>query len=119
VLRDYLVQVGDPINGDFAGGNAGYLLPEEPPRQAPFYPLGSVVMANQPPKPNTTGSEFFVITGSGPQVDQLTPSFSRIGTVTGGQNVVDAINVTGRKNDDIGAPVDLTVVDTITVEQSG
>jgi cyclophilin family peptidyl-prolyl cis-trans isomerase len=120
VLSDYVMQVGDPVHGDLAdSGNAGYLLPEEPPRQQPFYPEGSVVLANQPPKPNTTGSEFFVITGSGPQVDQLTPSFTRIGRVTSGQSVVDAINATGRLSDEVGGPTSVTVIQRIVVASRG
>ena len=118
VLRDYLAQTGDPVRGDVAGGgDAGYLLPEEPPKERPFYGEGSVALANQSPTQNSTGSEFFVITGSGPQVDQLPPLYTRIGTITAGQNVIDAIDATARANDDIGAPTELTVIESIEIEQ--
>lgn len=118
VLRDYLAQTGDPVRGDVAGGgDAGYLLPEEPPTEQPFYAEGSVVLANQSPTPDSTGSEFFVITGSGPQVNQLPPLYTRIGTVTAGQNVIDALDATARPNDDIGAPTELTVIETVEIEQ--
>jgi cyclophilin family peptidyl-prolyl cis-trans isomerase len=118
VLRDYLAQTGDPVRGDLAGGgDAGYLLPEEPPKAQPFYGEGSVALANQAPTPNSTGSEFFVLTGSGQQVEQLPPSYTRIGTVTTGLNVIDAIDATGRRNDDVGAPTEPTVIESIEIEQ--
>jgi peptidylprolyl isomerase/peptidyl-prolyl cis-trans isomerase B (cyclophilin B) len=120
VIRDFLAQAGDPIDPGVANGDPGpgYLLPEEPPKEPPFYPEGSVAMANLYPKPNTTGGEFFVITGRGG--DTLPPpgqpgSLSRIGHVTSGQEVIDAINATG--SDDDVLPQDLTVIDTITITQ--
>lgn len=115
VHQDFLAQAGDPIDPDLGGADAGYLLPEEPPQEAPLYPQGSVALANLYPEPNTTGSEFFVVTGPG--ADTLQPFYSRIGQVTSGSQVVDAINATGT-DDGLGVPTDLTVINTITIDQN-
>lgn len=115
VLDDFLAQTGDPFDPDVGDADAGYLLPEEPPTVEPFYPKGAVALSNLV-EPNTTGSEFFVVTGEG--AAGVLPTYSRIGEVTGGIDVVDAINATAIPNDDIGVPTELTVVETITVEES-
>lgn len=115
VLDDFLAQTGDPFDPDVGDADAGYLLPEEPPTVEPFYPKGAVALSNLA-EPNTTGSEFFVVTGEG--AASVQPTYSRIGEVTAGIDVVDAINATAVPNDDIGVPTELTVVETITVEES-
>jgi len=116
VLRDYLAQAGDPFDPNIGDADAGYVLPEEPPAERPYYPVGSVSMASLYPEPDSTGSEFFVATG--PEAERLLPlGYSRIGRVTDGMNVVDAINATANPNDDIGVPNDPTVIATVTVEE--
>ena len=115
VLEDFLAQTGDPFDPDVGDADAGYLLPEEPPTVAPFYPKGAVAMSNLTDA-NTTGSEFFVITGDG-AVD-VQPTYSRIGEVTSGQTVLDAINATAVPNDNIGVPTELTVIESITIDEN-
>jgi cyclophilin family peptidyl-prolyl cis-trans isomerase len=115
VIRDFLAQAGDPIDPGIAGGDPGpgYLLPEEPPQEQPFYPEGSVAMANLYPTPEPTGSEFFIVTGRG--AETLTPNYSRIGNITSGEEVVAAINATGADDDVL--PADLTVIESLTIDQ--
>lgn len=115
VIKDFLAQAGDPIDPGVAGGDPGpgYLLAEEPPQEPPFYPEGSVAIANLYPSPNTTGSEIFIVTGRGGET--LTPNYSRIGHITSGEEVVAAINATG--SDDDVLPPDLTVIESLTITQ--
>ena len=70
-------------------------------------------MANLYPTPETTGSEFFIITGHGGET--LTPSYSRIGHITSGEEVVAAINATGADDDVL--PADLTIIEALTIDQ--
>jgi cyclophilin family peptidyl-prolyl cis-trans isomerase len=115
VLEDFLAQTGDPFSPDVGDADAGYLLPEEPPTVEPFYPEGAVAMSNLG-EPDSTGSEWFVVTGPG--AEGVPATYSRIGEVTSGMDVVDAINATAIPNDNIGVPTELTVIDTITIEEN-
>ena len=115
VLEDLLAQAGDPFDPGIGDADAGYLLPEEPPTVEPFYPKGAVALASEV-EPNTTGSDFFVVTGDGG--DLLPPTYSRIGEVTSGLTVLDAINATAIPNDDVGVPTEPTVIESITIDAS-
>lgn len=115
VIRDFLAQAGDPIDPGIAGGETGpgYLMAEEPPQEPPFYPEGTVALANSYPELDTTGSEFFVVTGRGGET--LPVSASVIGHITAGEEVIAAINATG--TDDELPPEDLTLIESLTITQ--
>jgi cyclophilin family peptidyl-prolyl cis-trans isomerase len=84
VISGFMIQGGDP-QGTGAGG-PGYSFPDELPPKHPYAP-GIVCMANA--GPNTNGSQFFICSGTG--CNSLPPSYVEFGTVTGGQDVVNAI----------------------------
>jgi cyclophilin family peptidyl-prolyl cis-trans isomerase len=89
VVPGFVVQGGDVEKGNGMGG-PGYAIPDELP-DGP-YQLWSVAMANS--GPNTSGSQFFVV--SGPDgANNLQPNYSRFGRVASGHEVVQRINDDG------------------------
>ena len=99
VIPGFVVQGGDPT-GTGTGG-PGYQFTESGPpaakNPADQYPVGSVAMANSnspaTTKPNTNGSQFFIVTGS--QGESLPPDYVLFGQVTSGMSVVDQISNDG------------------------
>jgi cyclophilin family peptidyl-prolyl cis-trans isomerase len=112
IIPGFVVQGGD-ANGDPPGsGDPGYSFPDElPTGAAPFYPVGSVAMANS--GPNTNGSQFFVVTGD--QGVQLPASYSRFGMVTTGMDVVLSIEAVGSEG---GAPTEVVTITSVTITES-
>jgi cyclophilin family peptidyl-prolyl cis-trans isomerase len=93
VIPTFMDQTGDPT-GTGTGG-PGYEFADELPKVAsPQYPIGSVAMANA--GPNTNGSQFFIVTG--PEGEDLPPSYTLFGQVTSGIGVADKINMDGNAN---------------------
>ena len=84
VVKDFVIQGGDP-KGDGSGG-PGYTIGEEPPTDG--YKLGSLAMAKTK-LPNSTGGQFFIVTGQGGT--QLPNEYSRFGMVTGGLDVAQKL----------------------------
>lgn len=116
VVRDFVVQGGDP-KGDGTGG-PGYTLPDEPPPNG--YQRGSVAMANS--GPNTTGSQFFVVTTDEGAANLGGPpyAYSILGQVTEGIDTIERINRLGSRAADPSrqqprAPV---VIDKITITET-
>ncbi|HEY8546472.1 MAG TPA: peptidylprolyl isomerase [Acidimicrobiales bacterium] len=114
VLDDLLAQAGDPFDPGVGPTGAGYTIAEEPPTAEPYYPKGTVALARET-EPGTTASEFFVVTGEGGEL--LPPDYTVIGSVTSGIEVIDAIDATALPNDDIGFPSEMTVIESITIEE--
>ena len=86
VIRDFMVQGGDPT-GTGTGG-PGYTFEDEINEHKIV--RGALAMANA--GPNTNGSQFFLVTtGEAPWLDGKHTVFGR---VTGGMDVVDAIEST-------------------------
>jgi cyclophilin family peptidyl-prolyl cis-trans isomerase len=83
VVKDFVIQGGDP-QGTGSGG-PGYQFEDELPTDG--YKLGSLAMANS--GPNTNGSQFFIVTGSGGT--KLDNKYSRFGMVTGGLEVAQKL----------------------------
>jgi len=90
VIPGFAVQGGDPT-GTGAGG-PGYSIPDELPT-AP-YTLYSVAMANS--GPNTSGSQFFVVTGAAGQA--LSANYSILGQITGDTAAIKLINDEGNSD---------------------
>jgi len=114
VIKTFMDQTGDPTGtGD---GGPGYQFADELPKTAtPQYPIGSVAMANS--GPNTNGSQFFVVTG--PEGEDLAPSYSLFGKVISGMSVVDAINAGGSAaSSSTGTPVTLHRMISVSVNES-
>jgi cyclophilin family peptidyl-prolyl cis-trans isomerase len=85
IVEGFVIQGGDPDASGFGG--PGYVLPDEFPPDAFVYERGVVAMANA--GRGTTGSQFFIVSGA--QGAALPNSFTVIGRVTGGLEVLDAI----------------------------
>ena len=120
VQKDFVVQGGDP-SGDGSGG-PGYTLPDEPP--AAGYQRGSVAMANS--GPGTSGSQFYIVTTQegadalNAQVNEAGKlSYSILGQVTDGFEIIQKINKVGSKNQDPAqqAPKFVIVIDKITITE--
>jgi cyclophilin family peptidyl-prolyl cis-trans isomerase len=114
VVPRYLVQAGDPIAPLTADGGPGYNVDDEFPTEQPYYPLWSVAIGNIPGEANSGNSEFFVVIGD--EATRLPPAYSRIGQVSDGEDVVEAIGQTGAQ-DGSGDPLELTVIESITVTE--
>ena len=81
VIPGFMIQGGDPT-GTGTGG-PGYRFDDEPVTRR--YERGTLAMANA--GPNTNGSQFFVM-----HADYgLPPNYTIFGTLTAGEEVVDAI----------------------------
>jgi cyclophilin family peptidyl-prolyl cis-trans isomerase len=115
IIPGFVAQAGDPIGPQVGTGDPGYSVADEPPAQAPFYPPLSVAVANRFPEADTGSSQFFIVTG--PEGEALDPNYSRIGQVTAGDDVITAINETGA-SDGSGEPLELTVIESITITES-
>jgi cyclophilin family peptidyl-prolyl cis-trans isomerase len=86
VVPDFVIQGGDP-KGDGTGG-PGYTVVEPPPGNV-RYPPGTVAMAKTRYEASgTSGSQFFVVTGSSAQ---FAPEYALLGRVSGGRATVDRI----------------------------
>ena len=114
VIKTFMDQTGDPTGT--GKGSPGYQFADELPKTAtPQYPIGSVAMANS--GPNTNGSQFFVVTG--PEGEDLAPSYSLFGKVISGMSVVDAINAGGSAaSSSTGTPVTLHRMISVSVNES-
>ena len=91
VCTGFIDQGGDPT-GTGTGG-PGYSFNGGAPKSSKVYTDGALAMANSGGT-STDGSQFFIVVGnSGPT--SLAPNYSYFGNVTGGLNVVNAINKDG------------------------
>ena len=91
--RFLVLQCGDPTGT--GKGSPAYQFPDENlagvPTQggSPYYPRGTVAMANA--GPNTNGSQFFVVFGD----TDLRADYTPFGTVTSGLDIVDHVAAGG------------------------
>lgn len=112
VVPDFVIQAGDPTDTDdltqLGAGGPGYTIPEEPPTDG-VYDTYDLAMAKTQ-EPNSTGSQFFVVTGD-PAPLNSSPTYSLFGTVTAGKDVVDAIG-----NAPVGGPNGDTPKNPVTIE---
>jgi cyclophilin family peptidyl-prolyl cis-trans isomerase len=112
VIKDFVVQGGDVSRRDGAG-DAGYKLAEEPPA-AGSYEIGSVAMAKAS-APNSTGSQFFVITGADGVA--LPPQYTLIGKVSEGLDVVKKIEADGDEPGGPGTPKKVHKIVKLTIDE--
>ncbi len=99
---------GDPSNPTLGAGNPGYAVPDELPAEG-AYEVGSLAMANA--GPNTSGSQFFIITGDNGA--GLPPLYSLFGQVTEGLDVVSTLNTIGTPGD--GIPTEVVNILSVTI----
>jgi len=87
IVADFVIQGGDP-QGDGSGG-PGWTIVEAPPKDL-TYDAGVVAMAKtDTDPPGASGSQFFVVTGSG--AASLQPVYALLGKVTQGLDVAQKI----------------------------
>jgi cyclophilin family peptidyl-prolyl cis-trans isomerase len=109
IVPGFVIQGGDP-KGDGSGG-PGYKVVEAPPRHVRYTP-GVVAMAKtQFEASGTSGSQFFVVTGT---KYQFAPEYALLGSVSGGQATVDRIAAV-HADPQSGAPVSPVVIDSVRV----
>jgi peptidylprolyl isomerase len=109
IIKGFVIQGGDPT-GTGRGG-PGYRFPDELPPPG-RYEIGSLAMANA--GPDTNGSQFFII--SGPQGQQLPPSYSLFGKVVKGLDVIEQIQSVKTGSGD--RPVEDVVIEKVTVTEA-
>jgi dolichyl-diphosphooligosaccharide--protein glycosyltransferase len=118
VVSGFVIQAGDPNTrdnqGDFEGlgtGGPGYGFPIELPAEGLAYDPYAVAMANTG-APNSNGSQFFIALTD---IDARLPgrTYSLLGTVTAGREVVDAIGAVEVVA--LGVPVDPVVINDMEV----
>jgi peptidyl-prolyl cis-trans isomerase B (cyclophilin B) len=113
VIEGFVDQGGDPT-GTGQGG-PGYTLPDELPKSAAAYDSGAVAAANS--GPNTGGSQFFLVVGTGGS--QLQPSYTLYGQITSGLNVAARINADGAAaSNETGTPKVLHHITSVTISES-
>jgi peptidyl-prolyl cis-trans isomerase B (cyclophilin B) len=103
VIRDFMIQGGCPL-GTGTGG-PGYTFEDEFNDHKVV--RGALAMANA--GPNTNGSQFFLVTA--PECPWLDGKHTVFGQITGGMDVVDAIE--GVDTDGRDAPVEPQGIDRI------
>lgn len=108
IIPGFVIQGGDANGNPLGTGSPGYSIGEEPP--AAGYQVGTVAMAKTQAA-NSTGSQFFVVTG--PQGAQLPPQYSLLGTVTQGMDVVKAIEAIPTNAQD--APTEPITITSVTI----
>jgi peptidyl-prolyl cis-trans isomerase B (cyclophilin B) len=84
VIADFMIQGGDPTGS--GRGGPGYRFQDEFDNNPLRHERGVISMANA--GPGTNGSQFFITHGPQPHLDGRHTVF---GKVTGGQDVVDAV----------------------------
>lgn len=105
-----VLQCGDPTGA--GSGGPGYRFLEEEPTGDDPYPAGIVAMANTG-QPGSTGSQFFICYTS---CSVLPPSYSVVGEVTEGLDIVEEIGAAGTSSGGSdGAPKDEVHINSIAV----
>ncbi len=115
IIPGFVVQGGDAVGNPPGTGNPGYSINDELPVADPesgnSYELGSLAMANS--GENTSGSQFFVVTGD--QGVALPPLYSRFGIVTDGLEVIQEIEAVGTAG--AGTPSEAVTITSIVVTE--
>ena len=112
IVPGFVIQGGDPA-GNGTGG-PGYTVVEAPPKNL-TYDVGVVAMAKTQTDPaGASGSQFFVVTGSG--AAGLDPVYALLGKVTEGMDVVKTIDAV--QADQQGVPAAPIVIKSIRIKTS-
>lgn len=114
IAEDFVFQTGDP-QADGTGG-PGYVVPDEPPPEDFVYEEGVVAMWSRGAL--STGSQFMVITG--PDGEFLTNQFNVLGTITSGQDTIEAImnieTATASGTVEQSRPLETVYIESISIE---
>ncbi len=113
IIEDFMVQGGDPA-GTGSGG-PGYTIADEYPEPDFEFSEGVMAMANAG-RPNSTGSQFFIV--AGPDAAHL-ETFNVLGRVTGGMDVVDriaAVEVVPNAEGELSKPRETVYLERVEIE---
>lgn len=117
IAENFVFQTGDP-NADGTGG-PGYIIPDERPDNDFVYEEGVVAMANRGAR--STGSQFFVVTGSDGRF--LTNNFNVLGWVMSGDDAIAEImavpTATAPGTVEQSRPLETVYIESITIEVAG
>lgn len=86
IVPGFVIQGGDAVGEPLGTGGPGYAIDDELPEEGQ-YEIGSLAMANS--GPNTSGSQFFIVTGA--TGANLPPQYSLFGSVSEGLEVAQEI----------------------------
>jgi cyclophilin family peptidyl-prolyl cis-trans isomerase len=114
IAQNFVFQTGDPqANGT---GGPGYIIADEFPEDGFVYEEGVVAMASRGAR--STGSQFFVVTGSDGSF--LTNQFSVLGSVVSGQEAIDLImeipTATAPGTVEQSRPLETVYIESITID---
>jgi peptidylprolyl isomerase len=113
IVENFVIQGGDQTAT--GAGDPGYRLPDEYPADGFVYERGVVAMANR--GKDTTGSQFFIVTGE--EALALSPTFTVIGTVVGGFDALDrlaAVPVTRQvTTPEVSRPLEAAYIESIEI----
>lgn len=116
IIPEFVIQGGDAVGGGnpdsptLGAGNPGYAVPDELPAEG-AYEIGSLAMANA--GPDTSGSQFFIITGDNGIA--LPPLYSLFGQVTEGLEIVATLNTIGSPG--AGVPAEVVNIRSVTIAE--
>ncbi|MEM7340936.1 MAG: peptidylprolyl isomerase [Actinomycetota bacterium] len=110
IIPGFVIQGGDAVGDPLGTGNPGYAIGDELPT-AGDYQVGSLAMANS--GPDTSGSQFFIVTG--PDGENLPPQYSLFGSVTEGLDVVTSIE--GIPTTPSDAPTEEIYINSVTITE--
>lgn len=111
IAADFVIQAGDPKGAPWGTHGPGYTISEEPPADLKYEKYDLAMAKTQ--EPNSTGSQFFISTGSTEPLDS-TPTYTVLGSVTEGRDVVDKIGAIPSVSD---SPTEAVVIKTVTITE--
>jgi cyclophilin family peptidyl-prolyl cis-trans isomerase len=111
IIPGFVIQGGDATGEPLGTGSPGYAIDDELPEPGE-YEVGSIAMANS--GPNTSGSQFFIVTGA--SGESLPNQYSLFGSVTEGLDVVSAIE--GLPTDQSDYPTEEIYINSVTITES-
>jgi peptidylprolyl isomerase len=118
IMPEFMIQGGDPTA--IGSGNPGYVVADEFPETGFTYGRGVLAMANG--GPNSTGSQFFIVTA---EDAGLPNGFSVFGNAVDSDDTIDritSVSLTGRDGTDVSEqslPLETVYIEQVTIEVSG
>jgi len=117
IVADFVIQGGDPV-GDGTGG-PGYEFPVTVTKGVSFDSAGVLAYAHAQTGGN--GSQFFITLAEAPNLDPPNGQYTIFGSVTNGQDVLDAIaavpTVAGPSGEP-SQPTEVVYIDSVTIAES-
>ena len=111
IAADFVIQAGDPAGAPWGTHGPGYTISEEPPSDMKYEKYDLAMAKTQ--EANSTGSQFFISTGSTDPLNS-TPTYTVLGSITEGRDVVDKIGAISSISD---APTEAVVIKSVTISE--